>query len=478
MKKNDRFTLNYERQEVNMKNIAVYIALILVIYSCGSNDRGEVVGKSSGKKIYSERPFGMVLVPGGAFTMGREDEDPFGGIGTAPRTVTVQHFYMDESEVTNSEYGQFVEWVRDSIVRTELALTADERSYLVDADGEGSDDGIFRYSFKEVDTTDANQYEKYMIDNYGGLGDVNSLTEGRALNWRIPIVWDKNEYPDAAYSEVMDSMYLPLEDSFEGERILNVKKLKYTYSWFNKEGAAKSTTGSRKDFIIHEDVSVYPDTTVWVKDFSYSYNDPIHEEYFWHSAYQEYPVVGVNWYQAKAYCNWKTKKKNDYLRSRKTPIRVPNFRLPTEAEWEFAARGGIDHGTYPWGGPYTTDDRGIFLANFKPVRGNYAIDGALYTVEAYSYDPNGYGLYNMAGNVAEWTSTSYNQGSYRTGSSINANIEDEGNKRKVIRGGSWKDIAYFLQVSTRDYEYADSLKSYIGFRTVQDFLGVSKKTKK
>jgi sulfatase modifying factor 1 len=460
-----------------MKNIAVYIVLVLVMYSCGSNDRGEVVGKSFGKKWFAEKPFGMVLIPGGAFTMGREDEDPFGGISTSPRTVTVQHFYMDESEVTNSEYGQFVEWVRDSIVRTELALMADERSYLVEEEV-GNENGIFRFSFKEVDTTGANQYEKYMIENYGGIGDVNSLTEGRSLDWSIPIVWNKNEYPDMAYAEVMDSMHLPLEDSFHGERMLNVKKLKYAYSWFNREGAAKSSTGRRKDFISHEDVSVYPDTTVWVKDFNYSYNDPIHEEYFWHAAYKDYPVVGVNWYQAKAYCNWRTKKKNDYLTAKNNPHKVPNFRLPTEAEWEFAARGGLDHGTYPWGGPYTTDDRGIFLANFKPVRGNYAIDGALYTVEAYSYAPNGYGLYNMSGNVAEWTGTAYNQGSYRKASSINGNIEELENKRKVIRGGSWKDIAYYIQVSSRDYEYADSLKSYIGFRTVRDFLGTSNKIQK
>ena len=457
-----------------MKNIAVYLTLILVIYSCVSNDRGEVVGKKSGSKWFTEKPFGMILVPGGAYTMGKEDEDPFGGIGSSPRTVTVKHFYMDESEITNSEYTSFVEWVRDSIVRTELALAAVDRSYIVDSDSKERDEGIFRYNFKDVDTADANQYEKYMFENYGGTGDVNSLTEGKALNWKTPIVWAKSQYPDAAYSEVMDSMYLPLEDTFEGERILNVKKLKYTYSWFNKEGAAKSSTGSRKDFIIHEDVRIYPDTTVWVKDFTYSYNDPMHDEYFWHVAYRDYPVVGVSWYQANAFCNWKTKKKNDYLRSRKNPVTVPSFRLPTEAEWEFAARGGIDHGTFPWGGPYTTDDRGVFLANFKPVRGNYAIDGALYTVEAYSYTPNEYGLYNMAGNVAEWTSTSYSQSSYRSGSSINANIEDVDNNRKVIRGGSWKDIAYFLQVSTRDFEYADSLKSYIGFRTVQDFLGTTK----
>ncbi|MDG1503676.1 MAG: SUMF1/EgtB/PvdO family nonheme iron enzyme, partial [Flavicella sp.] len=151
--------------------------------------------------------------------------------------------------------------------------------------------------------------------------------------------------------------------------------------------------------------------------------------------------------------------------------RVLDFRLPTEAEWEYAARGGIEYGTYPWGGPYTTTDQGCFLANFKPVRGDYALDGALYTVEAYSYSPNGYGLYNMAGNVSEWTNTSYFKGSLN-GSIINSNFEDLESKRKIIRGGSWKDIAYFLQVSTRDFEYVDSTKSYIGFRTVQDYFNV------
>ena len=458
-----------------MKKIAVYIVLILAIYSCGSNDRGEVIGRKSGSKWFTEKPYGMVLIPGGAFTMGKVDEDPFGGISTTPRTVTVKKYYMDESEITNSEYTEFVEWVRDSIVRTELALAADEMSYLTDAGEEGSDEGIFRYQFVEVDTTNANEYERYMFDNYGGTGDVNSLTEGRGLNWREPIIWDKREYLDAAYSEVMDSMYLPMEDTFEGERILNVKKLKYTYSWFDKGEAAKSKTGTRKDFIIHEDVSVYPDTTVWVKDFSYSYNDPIHEEYFWHDAYADYPVVGVNWYQARAFCNWKTKKKNDYLRSRKNPVRVPVFRLPTEAEWEFAARGGLDHGTYPWGGPYTTSDRGCFLANFKPVRGNYAIDGALYTVKLIRTT-------RMAMDCTIWQETQQNgqvpptmKGRIKQDRVSTQTIEDLENKRKVIRGGSWKDIAYFLQVSTRDYEYADSLKSYIGFRTVQDFLGTSTK---
>jgi formylglycine-generating enzyme required for sulfatase activity len=77
----------------------------------------------------------------------------------------------------------------------------------------------------------------------------------------------------------------------------------------------------------------------------------------------------------------------------------------------------------------------------------------------------------MAGNVFEWINSSYYPGSYEYASTMNPNADSKNNSRKVIRGGSWKDVAYFLQVSTRDYEYKDSARSYIGFRTVQDYMG-------
>ena len=77
----------------------------------------------------------------------------------------------------------------------------------------------------------------------------------------------------------------------------------------------------------------------------------------------------------------------------------------------------------------------------------------------------------MAGNVSEWTETAYDAGAYEFVSTMNPNVADPKNQRKVVRGGSWKDVAFFLQVSTRDFEYADSARSYIGFRTVQDYMG-------
>jgi len=443
------------------KLLLVSIAFVFLLASCGSKSKGELVG-APGKKWYPEKPYGMELIPRGAFIMGKSEEDQAKVLNAPTKTVTVRSFYMDDTEITNSEYRQFVEWVQDSVARTKLAILADELGLSAE------DGGIGDYAFKQSDTTKASVYDKYMLDNYSGLGDTGY--EGYSLNKDEKLIWDTSEYPDEYYTEVMDSLYIPEEESYNGQRTIDVTKLKYKYSWMDIEAAARSKTGRRKDFIRHEELEIYPDTTVWIRDFEYSYNEPMHNDYFWHDAYSDYPVVGISWKQAQAFCNWRTKFKNDDNKSRGRQF-VNKFRLPTEAEWEYAARGGIEGGTYPWGGPYVISDTGCFMANFKPQRGDYAADAALYTVEAKSYEPNDFNLYNMAGNVSEWTNSSYDPNSYEYVSTMNPNGGDGANERKVIRGGSWKDVAYFLQVSTRDYEYSDSARSYIGFRTVQDYLG-------
>jgi gliding motility-associated lipoprotein GldK len=203
--------------------------------------------------------------------------------------------------------------------------------------------------------------------------------------------------------------------------------------------------------------------------------------YFWHPAYNYYPVVGVNWKQARAFCIWRTELMNNAGDARKGEPDIVDFRLPTETEWEWAARGGYNLNPYPWGGPYTRNERGCFLANFKPLRGNYIDDGGLRTVIVGHYPPNDFGLYDMAGNVSEWTISAYDPSAYNFTWDMNPNYtynakEDDppAMKRKVIRGGSWKDIAYYMQVSTRDYEYQDTAKSYIGFRCILPYLGRNK----
>ena len=453
-----------------MNKALVFALFTLIIYSCGSNDRGELMGVKYKKKWFSEKPFGMALIPGGSFTMGKQDQDVIGTMSTPTKTVTIRPYYMDETEITNNEYKEFVFWVRDSIVRTRLGIQQEFAELLTTTEeGEsGPSGGIHDYAFAVADTTDATPYQKYMYDNYYSFGEgIDSI---KPLSWETDIIWKKEDFPDVDYVEVMDSLFVSREEAVDGVPTFNVKLLNYRYTWFDRNNAAKKG-GKIKNFMKNEILNVYPDTAVWVKDFNYSYNDPMHQDYFYHQSYGDYPVVGVSWEQANAFCNWRTRKKNDYLKSKKNRISVPDFRLPTEAEWEYAARGGLEFATYPWGSGGTQSDRGCFLANFKPVRGNYAADGALYTMEAKSYNANDYGLYNMAGNVSEWTNTAYNLSSYYMASTMNPNVENRKNKRKIIRGGSWKDVAYFLEVGSRDYEYADTARSYIGFRTVQNYLG-------
>jgi gliding motility-associated lipoprotein GldK len=453
-----------------MKKFIALTATLSLLISCGSSDRGELVGVR-GKKWRPEKPYGMTLVPGGAYIMGKSDDD-LANVQDAPtKTVTVRSFYMDETEITNSEYRQFVTWVKDSTIRTRLAILADEQGQTP---GSG---GIGEYAFKDqaAEGEEQSAYDKYMNENYWSLGTDDDPYAGRKLNHQAKLIEDPQEYPDEFYVEVMDSMYLPESESYNGLRTVDVSKLVFGYKWLDIQAAAKdkstaNTRTKRSKYLITEKVTVYPDTTVWIKDFAYSYNEPMHNDYFWHDAYGEYPVVGVSWGQAKAFCAWRTLNKNAYKKEKKQQF-VNSFRLPTEAEWEYAARGGLQSATFPWGGPYAKNDTGCFLANFKPNRGDYAADGALYTVEAQSFDPNDFNLYNMAGNVSEWTDSSYDASSYEYVSTMNPNVSDRSNKRKVLRGGSWKDVAYFLQNATRDWEYSDSARSYIGFRTVQDYMG-------
>jgi gliding motility-associated lipoprotein GldK len=266
------------------------------------------------------------------------------------------------------------------------------------------------------------------------------------------------------------------DDSLYRDGFISGKDLDLGFMNRKMEWNAYRGHSDRSRFIIHEKIRVYPDTLCWVNDLTYS-NGKEMANYFWHPAYDNYPVVGVTWKQAKAFSVWRTQLLNNYLVS-EGDIYLNDFRLPTEAEWERAARGDLALQFYPWGGPYIRNAAGCFLGNFKPMRGRYFEDGGVYTVKVYSYNPNNFGLYCMAGNVSEWCESAYDESSYEFMDDINPEFtydakkwEPEVMKRKVIRGGSWKDIGHYLNVGSRSYEYQDTAKSYIGFRNVMTHLG-------
>jgi gliding motility-associated lipoprotein GldK len=446
---------------MNMKKIILLSSIVALLSACGGSGNGELIGVQNREIWNPTDPYGMVFIKQGSFNMGPSDQDvPFANVSQS-KTVSVGAFYMDETEITNNEYRQFTNWVRDSILRKKLAADYPEDWALKGKDEFGD-----------------------IVTLMGAPDDTERIDWSKDLNSRNTI--------DQVRGILEDEMYLPQAERLDGRKEFDTREFIYTYQILDinaaavkskREGDAKGKR-DRSEFLSWindgQGVKIYPDTLTWTHDYAYSFNDPFTKNYYHHPAFDDYPVVGVNWVQANAFSHWRTKMMNSFLRKIKQPT-LPNFRLPTESEWEYASRGGLEASPYPWGGPYTRNIKGCFLANFKPLRGNYVADGGLKTIKTASYNPNGYGLYDMSGNVAEWTSNAYDESAFSYSHDMNMdyhyNAESTDNavlKRKSIRGGSWKDIAYFIQTGTRTFEYQDTAKSYVGFRNVVDFLGRDK----
>ncbi|MBE6346199.1 MAG: gliding motility lipoprotein GldJ [Lentimicrobiaceae bacterium] len=381
--------------------------------------------------------------------------------------------------------------------------------------------------------------------------------------------------------------------------VSNLDYLEYLY-WLNRVYGPEYPDVVKK---------ALPDTLVWRS--SLSYNEPMVEVYLRHPAYREYPVVGVSWLQANDYALWRTDRVNEmllveanvitfdvnqtkdshfttdaYLAGQYTGtidegiedlnpngtgirnvkmedgILLPKYRLPTEAEWEYAALGLVgntqderisERRTYPWNtDALRTNDKkyyGSFVANFKRGKGDYMgvagnlNDGAAFPAPVVSYWPNDYGLYNMAGNVSEWVLDVYRplsfedfndhnpyrgnlftekyidtlgqlqervlsneelaeRKNYRDSYALNYNDGDfkstiqndwtnqEGesdeytnemyeygvttlisDKARVYKGGSWADGAYYLSPSVRRFMNEDESSSTIGFRCAMNKIG-------
>ncbi len=391
----------------------------------GAPDDGQLHGSVISARASAGKPLGMVYVPPGTFHMGPSDEDINYNFTARNKQVSIQGFWMDATEITNNEYRQFVWWVRDSV-------SAIEMNYM----------------------------------KVGPGGDT-------AIDWKRA---KGIKYGDKSTLEKLSKLTLTPDNRIRNRVELDPNKIEYRVEGFDLKEAAKRENAkeSRSKFKYSYNEKVYPDTLCWMRDFSYSYNEPMTKRYFAHPSFGNYPVVGVSWKQATAFCNWRSLYLNSFLEKKKKAVES-DFRLPTEAEWEYAARGGRSQSMFPWGNYYLRNKKGCLLANFKPGRGNYPEDGGFYTVRADAYWPNDFGLYNMAGNVSEWTSSYFYEGSYNFQHDMNPDVRYNAKetdpprmKRKVVRGGSWKDVGYFLQCGTRAYEYQDTTKSYLGFRCVID----------
>jgi len=343
------------------------------------------------------------------------------------------------------------------------------------------------------------------------------------LDWSRPIPWKRATEEEM---NAIESIYFT--HPVTGDRGLDPRQMNYKYEWYdyteaalrrnnfdpalrvrntdivvdpneivmiskdtayiNDEGRIINETVTRPlssyfDFLHTRIVNIYPDETAWINDFKNAYNEPYLRLYFIDNRYDEYPVVGVSWEQATAFCVWRT---DIYKKSLSLPPGqvIAPFRLPTEGEWEYAARAGKSENKYPWSIEGLKDTKDCFMANFKPGDGNYTEDGHLITARVASFDPNEFGLYDMAGNVAEWTSTAYYESGPKQMNDINPELRYHADKedpydmkKKVVRGGSWKDVAHFIRSDMRTFEYQNETRSYIGFRCVRTQIGFSNSKK-
>ena len=432
----------------------ILVASTAILWGCKSANKGEVVGVSNRPYFEDIDLKGMVFINQGNYTMGAGTQNVTYGNVPQPRKMQIGSFFMDETEITNNEYRQFVAAVRDSVARRILGEAGID-GFLIEEDqyGEPLDPPVLNKKTK-IDYADAD-VRQALIDGGFYLIDINH------------------------------------------RRVVDVSKMNYEYYYIDYTAVSQKENGvetkaehrgtsfavrpkglnNRASQIQREYINIYPDTLCWVHDYAYSMNEDYARSYFASPAYDNYPVVGVSWRQAKAFCVWRSNLLNQYLEGIDYSL-MNDFRLPTESEWEFAARGGIQAQSYPWGGPYVRNPNGCFLANYEPLKGAYDDDGGVKTLMVGHYAPNDYGLYDMAGNVSEWCLDAFNESTYIVANAItpyyNYDAKDTdplAMKRKVVRGGSWKDQKYYIQVQTRDYEFMDTAKCYIGFRTVQPYLG-------
>ena len=481
-------------KRVNMMNrmarrfIPFYLlTFLLFLSSCFgsklmSSAGGEVTG--AGGKAFSEpTPYGMTLVKRGHLKMGIESQDSLWGKQTPVRNISVDGFWMDETEVTNSKYRQFVNYVRDSILRERLA-EVDETYRTMKTDKEGNELGSV-LNWKKALPRKPSEEEQEIID---GLYATNPVTGEKMLDCRqMNYRYEVYDYTAAALRR---NRLNPEERNLNTDIAVNPNEVVWISkdtAYIDDEGKIVRETINRQlsgpwDFLNTYIVNIYPDTTCWVNDFPNADNEMYMRYYFSNPAYNDYPVVGVTWEQANAFCHWRT----EYLlRGLGAAARfVQRYRLPTEAEWEFAARGK-DQNEFPWDNEDVASGKGCFFANFKPDDGNYTKDGNLITSRVGIYASNSNGLYDMAGNVAEWTSTVYTEAGVDAMNDINPQLsynaakEDPYRlKKKSVRGGSWKDPESYIRSAWRSSEYQNQPRSYVGFRCVRSLANsTSEKTK-
>ncbi|KAA8483362.1 gliding motility-associated lipoprotein GldK [Arcticibacter tournemirensis] len=394
----------------------IFLGFVVVLFMSAFNQKNARTSfpQYGGKNLPA--PPGMAYIPSGTILYKTGTDTLSEG-----KNVSLSAFFIDKTEVSNKQYRQFVNWVADSIAVT---------NYLKD-----------------------DSYFKTVKEGSGATAVTRKLID-----------WDKVKKSSPFDIPSVQDKLAPMFVMRGDRKMLNPEVLKYRFTYLR-------AGGSNNNEYVTDTVSVMPAEGIWSKDFPNAQMAMMDENYFYHSSFDNHPVVGVTWKQARAYTDWRGKefsaslKKNSYLKDF-----IFTFSLPTEAQWQYAAEGKTD--------PEDANKNKV-AANFKQGEGLYSKDGATFTLPVKSYSANAFGIYNMAGNVSEWTLDAYSPSAIEFVNDLNPVLlydatENDGEvrRRKVVRGGSWKDPGLLLNSSTRNYENQDMPHSYIGFRCVMSAIEI------
>ena len=370
----------------------VVVALTLGFTGCskkgstkgGSTATGWKINDKKGGFQFNEKykqqetPPGMVPVEGGTFTMGKVQDDVMHDWNNSPNQQHVQSFYMDEHEVTNKMYSEYLYWVKTVFPPT-------EENYKNIYNGAIPDTLVWRNRLGYNETMTNNYLRHPGYADYPVVG-VNWIQATEFSKWRTDRV-NENILEREGYlkkdNKILLGTEVSAENSFNTEAYINSPATSFGG---NEEIVLKKEMGKGRKAASEDAKNVYA--------------------------------------------------------QRSSGLILPEYRLPTEAEWEYAALALVGNREYniykgqkkyPWNGSYTRNSkrqyRGDQLANFKQGKGDYggiagwSDDGADITNKVKSYNPNDFGLYDMAGNVAEWV-----QDVYRP------IVDDEANDFNYFRG--------------------------------------------
>ena len=360
----------------NVLKISIVVLTTMLLANCNKSTTGKskLTGLNfndpkNGNYIRStsfegqKPPLGMVAVEGGSFTMGQVQDDVMFDWNTTPKKMHIRSFFMDEAEVTNSEYFLYVQYIKDVFPPSEEKYKHVYNSVLPDT-------LVWRKSLGNTDILSDNYLRHPAYADYPVVG-VSWLQANEYCKWRTNAVNLKT---------LIDKGHI--KNIFESDTIRN---------FFDTDV-----------FLADSDRLFEGDTTVYKR--------------------------GVRTRSVRK--RGEARPSKDAFQGRKITradgVLTQKFRLPTEAEWEFAAKANIENREYnnirgrkkyAWNGKYSRDKnkrfKGDQLANFKQGNGNYSglsgwsSDGSDIPIRVKSYPPNGFGLYDMSGNVAEWVADVY-----------------------------------------------------------------------